>query len=821
MRILSSKPSLGVLLLVSLLAAGCSGGGSSDSRLRLLRFNLDGVTNVFLNEPLIFDFSAPIAPDSVDVNTIQIRFDASKLDVDGDCFPDESGNDSMIVDGEFFVEGSRVTFQPRLPTTRDNEVGLFPAHDIASDPRPEECIRDTRLDLVYLVNLPGFSEDNLVTVVTKNDRKPLVEGFSSSFTTVFDSSFPPEIDPASFRDPVRGSPRFDALLDPAPGATQVSRDSVVRVRFTEPFVPSSVNPDTLFLAVVGPNSGRKQKVAATYEIDPVFGEITFVPTIGLPAGLEVSVEYTEGLIDFGGNPLVVPEGVLFPSFTTVDAPPSGPFRFREDFDDEIQADFAETSALWNPPSDPGMLVAGEAGGIASHAELLLDPPSPQTFTLDTGAFDPAEPFPSFDYSSVFVGRNATVRAVGENPLVIKSVRDIVIDGTIDVSGADAASVPVDGTSGTPGASGVAGGGSGGNGGTAAGESGTDGLGPRVFGDPGPRHPGGGRGSVALDCPDNGETGGGGGGEYAGGATDGRGDAGNSEGGGAAGMTYGDRDLQPFAGFFVAGSGAGGAGSTCFNGRLYPGTGGGAGGGALWLQAGEDLLVRGQLLSLGGRGGDNLRSNGSAGGATGGGGSGGALLLQGLDLVQNTISSSITATRGIAGQPSESGAGDNGRGGSGGRGRIRIEARTTDDLDLTNIVISPNPRRGEYDRGGNSTAGTSIWFDTRAHFPDYTFAIGSRNGGPGDQDNANLFPEPAKAVRYLFQGASTDPDNPIRPNLDDLRPGFGRFTEHIDEVDDSRFIRVKVVLTYPFPDIGLLPRSSFFDIGYTFRGEARF
>ena len=63
----------------------------------------------------------------------------------------------------------------------------------------------------------------------------------------------------------------------------------------------------------------------------------------------------------------------------------------------------------------------------------------------------------------------------------------------------------------------------------------------------------------------------------------------------------------------------------------------------------------------------------------------------------------------------------------------------------------------------------------------------------------------------------DPDDPTQPDLENVRPGVGKFTENIDEVDDSQFIRVKVVFAYPFPNIGVTPFASFFEFSYTHQG----
>lgn len=814
---------------VSLLAAAlmlwavaACGGGGSDERLRLVAFNLENVQGVFLNERLVFEFNAPVDPASVDVNTIQIRVDASRVDLDGDCFADESANTDLIVDGAFAVEGKRVFFQPRIPIEEGDTIGLYPEHDIASDPSPIECIRDTRLVLVFRVFVPGLAQGEPVTLTTANDGKPLVDSYNAVFTTVYDPLFPFGISSTSFTDTVRGAPRFEGLVAPVDGGGDVERDAVVVAKFSEPLFPPTVRTDTIFLSAVGPNTGREQWIPSTFDIDFARREIRLIPTVGLPAGVEISFNFTDELADFGGNLIEIPEDFVYPTFRTADAPLSGPFVVREDFSSDDRRDFTETSARWNALERPGWLLPVEGGGTAMNGRLVLDPLESTIYTLDTGAYDPSRPLPSFDYSDVHIGRFATLRVSGENPLVIKSLRDIVVEGTIDVSGRDAGRVGFAAEAGTPGGAGGPGGGGGGNGGSFDGEDGGKGLGARNPAT-GVRVAGGGEGSLARTCATRSETGGGGGGEHSGGAEEGRGDRGNANGGGLPGEAYGNPDLDPFAGRLLGGSGGGGAGATCFDDVLFPGSGGGGGGGAVWLQALGEIAIVGEIWALGGAGGDNesVSMSGGEGGATGGGGSGGAILLQGLDRCAVTDDASVIATRGIGGQPVEGGGFANGRGGAGGRGRNRVESSAAGSIDIAGIAFRPATTTGTYRRDGNSSVATSLWIDTRAFFPDFSAVRGGRDGGPLDQDNGARFPDPDRAVRYLYQGASTDPENPFRPNLDDLRPGAGQFTPNIDEVDDSRFIRVKVVLSYPYPDIGVEPQANFFEIRYSYRGEAEF
>jgi hypothetical protein len=797
---------LSAFLALALTIPGCGDSGS-DSRLEVLSFNLDRINGAFVNERLIFTFSAPVDPDSININTLQIRYDASMIDIDGDCFPDNPGNNNAVPDGDFLVDGNRVIFQPRIPSTpENNDVGLYPSHKIASNPSTSNCIRDTDLTMTYSVFIPGLSPEYPSVIRSARDGKPVQASYNSFFTTLEDLSFPPDIAISSFIDLGPGAPMFDRLDSPLEGATDVPLATSVRVRFTEPLLPSTVTRDSIFMVAVGPNNGREEIVPCEIQFDQIESTIILRPLITLPADVVVKVKFTEDLLDFGLNALEIPEGFEFPSFRTVSAPVKGPYFFREEFNTNDREDADETSALWNDPTLPGILGAGPGGGTAFDGELILNPGSPTVYEFDTGSYDPANPIPSFDYSRIQIGVRATVRAKGENPLILKSTSDILVQGVIDASGEDGGLVTNVSVIGGLGGDSGAGGGRGGDGGSEEGDDGIDGEGPRIPGTANDRHPGGGGGSVALLCASGGETGGGGGGEYGGGASAGTGDDGGGVGG-AAGSIYGNADLNPFGNRLVGGSGGGSAGATCFDGIVYPGAGGGGGGGAIWLHAAGNITIAGSVVADGGDGGSNQYANANRGGAAGGAGSGGGILLQAVEDFTNETASSVSANRGIGGVASEAGA-PNGRGGNGGRGRIRIEASA---FDIEPLNFNPAPSQGGYLIDGQTSVGTSQWIDTGAFFADYSY---SRQGG---QDNRNSFPNPDTVIEYWFQGAPPDPADPSQPDLDNLRPGIGEFTQNIDEIDDTRFIRVKVVFNRPRPDNGLIPQVLFYEFGFTFAG----
>lgn len=209
-----------------------------------------------------------------------------------------------------------------------------------------------------------------------------------------------------------------------------------------------------------------------------------------------------------------------------------------------------------------------------------------------GAFNPAAdtelllpPDGVFNFTTVNIPAGVTVTFMknsSNTPVYILATGDVVIDGTISVSGTSFDSSP----------------GQGGPGGYDGGQAGAvlvpagDGLGP-----------GGGQGG---SDPANGIWSGGGGGYATPGGSP-------INGGGAGGATYGNRRIIPL----IGGSGGGGSSSAPNHNDHY---GGGGGGGAILIAASGTITVSGSIKADGGIGkcaasyGDGSRSGGGSGGA---------------------------------------------------------------------------------------------------------------------------------------------------------------------------------------------------------------
>jgi len=146
-RRLSSALLIASVLAFSLGAASCGGGsgGSSDSDLVLVGFNVPNIAGVPLNQPLIFTFSAAIDPSSITPDTLRVtgaigpNFETTKVD------------------------GNLVALLPRSPNFEDySDAGLLPG-------------------VRYTVSLAVFPAP---ATIRTPDGKPLLDAESFQFDTV-------------------------------------------------------------------------------------------------------------------------------------------------------------------------------------------------------------------------------------------------------------------------------------------------------------------------------------------------------------------------------------------------------------------------------------------------------------------------------------------------------------------------------------------------------------------------------------------------------------------------------------------------------------
>lgn len=295
---------------------------------------------------------------------------------------------------------------------------------------------------------------------------------------------------------------------------------------------------------------------------------------------------------------------------------------------------------------------------STGADLAFEP----TASVDV----PLPPNGIFNFTTVNIPTGVTVRFTknaANTPVVILATGDVIIAGTIDISGGS--SQQAGGTNlgdHTPPGIGGPGGYDGGRGGLiSSNRLAGNGLGPG----------GGGGGTVSALCCSSMAQGGGGGGYNGSGSTNPWSTAtGNT---GRGGGSYGSNLLLPLIGGSGGGGSAGGTASQAF------GSGGGGGGGAILIAANGTVTVSGSILARGGNSGNYVGPLGQVGGATGGGGSGGAVRIVASNIVGNV--SAVNVSGGQAGSHSWT---PNARGGAGASGRVSFEVVQSGTVFVTGL-----------------------------------------------------------------------------------------------------------------------------------------
>lgn len=266
-----------------------------------------------------------------------------------------------------------------------------------------------------------------------------------------------------------------------------------------------------------------------------------------------------------------------------------------------------------------------------------------------GAFSPTEnqvidmndqPSGVYNYTSINIPLGVTITFIpnaANTPIVMLAQEDVVIAGTINISGEDGKSYGLA----VPGPGGYRGG----RGGLAS--NGGNGSGP-----------GGAAGGLA-----SGACGGSGAG-YGAAGQKGRGSSCSAQ---TAGSVYGSVSLIPL---FGGSGGAGGSGNS--NSRNFGGSGG-TGAGAILIASSGTLTLNGSIFAIGGDG-MVVNGYGSTGGGSGGSGSGGAVRLLASVLTGNGDIDISGGSR-VSNNYSR-------RGGKGGAGRVRFEA---DNYNFTGTI----------------------------------------------------------------------------------------------------------------------------------------
>lgn len=245
----------------------------------------------------------------------------------------------------------------------------------------------------------------------------------------------------------------------------------------------------------------------------------------------------------------------------------------------------------------------------------------------------------------------TLRPTGSNPLIIRSLQDVIIEATasIDCSGENGSPTRQPATSTSSGGTGHCGGGRGGDGGRHTGVA-------FVAAERG--YPQSGATNALGGGPGAAEAGGGGGGSLFNNSPAG---SGFNNAGGAVGATAGTNlDDQEFTRFLGSAGGGGGGAAVASLATDSTGSGGGAGGGAVFIFAYQDFTNQGSISVRGGNGGIDTGGT-TLGGLGGGGGGGTVVLIAGRNYVND---GSVLSNPGTGGTR----AGNIGKGGDGAEAR---------------------------------------------------------------------------------------------------------------------------------------------------------
>lgn len=735
--------------------SGCSGGATGTANLSpgrcvatastkfcLVSCNLGcsstecSVSQIAQNQPISLTFSQVVDPTSVNSGTVLLRTPSGEPPI-----------------GDLLVSGNTITFQPKIEiqggTTffgfRANETYILTLPSVSSG---SASLRSTsgeglgaRVTCQLVVSRGIIDLDNQPPIPTLISPTS-TSGVTRGVTVVIE--FSELIDAAPFAGAGEGSPIEFAVSRTRPSG------GIVQCSELEPAVPLPGVPRVV--------------------LDPVRNKstVSFRPSLQLPGDTCVEVRVTNRVRDLSGRAAAP---VLY-RFVTESAPPDDQ-SVVEEFDGDARLDFGSSSTTWiNGAAFPGRL-----GGSGKHGEFnalngadignnvrLWDMdlaggfliPAAQTLTrVDERVTDA-----SFEFSKFHLPAGVTVRFAGARAPRIRVRGDVLIEGTIDLSGSGQPQVPTAlAPVGQPGSGGGPSAGRGGNGanqsnGTGGfhGEDGQPVQVPSSHAYAGSAVGTGGKGALQYPSDSSGVThnfntqnvqvppGAGGGGFFAAG-TAGRAlngpatppaqpELGPDTPGGSAFQLFPLRSTDSsLEHFLIGGSGGGGGGGHIYAHRAgLPmiwkiGCGGTGGGGAIAIRAGGAIRIDTPLTAdaIRARGGDPFNNylhelQGPPGPA--GGGSGGCVLLQSARSIVAQGVIDISGGLGVYIQPGTQVAQRvESRGGRGSPGFVRAEVPGTPSIGiLQNVRPATDPSMvgpllDNDDRSGFLT----LWYATRQIF----------------------------------------------------------------------------------------------------------
>ncbi|MEN8151992.1 MAG: Ig-like domain-containing protein, partial [Planctomycetota bacterium] len=365
----------------------------------------DGVP---LNEILVLTFSEELDRDTVRPETIQVR---------------EGPNYGRQVPGEFRVEGRRVEFFPRLPILPDlSDSGFQPAMD-------------------YKVILPGQPDVSTVRSVGNNRLKKTT---TVRFRTAAAGS------PDLFRDNfLDATPPHVQFVNPPDGAVEVRADSEITITFNRRALnPVTVNASNITLTLVERGNTPVHRIVSGVPVleqthDSVV--VKFVPTFPLADEARYILHVDRRVQDLVGND-------IDPGFESEFSIRDEPARFSEfelSFDATEKAilmDPDESTASWNEDVEGalaalftvagGNATAGDLKPVANRQIAPADfPRGHEVMSIDGHECD------VYNFREISIPAGTTVRftsAPGEpdRSVVLLSLKPVLIEGTLTVSGGD-------------------------------------------------------------------------------------------------------------------------------------------------------------------------------------------------------------------------------------------------------------------------------------------------------------------------------------------------------------------------------------------------
>ncbi len=385
MKIASPLFMVSLALLAAVGLVGCSsGGGSGSSTLTVAEFvGADTTEFFFRDQPLVFQFTSAIDPNSVSVSGLTVR------------------REGIVVQGRIEVDGRRITW---YPVVREGE-----RNDYTPNNNPPLNGLGFEGTTEYTVSMLG----NSAFSIQSKQGRPLTSSFNATFTT--SNLFTPEDSPEAPRllltdtspgfspaplvdgDPFSSNPDDWPVVDPSTLSIQLD--------FSERLLPSSLDPfDTVTITNISNTSIPIPGIGSPALVDLQQGaeadtiDIECLTSLGDdPTSLDpfiFQVRLTSGVTDLSGNPL---SDVVF-HFKTADKPGEQNFLvITENFETTDFENTMESNARWGT----GLLEGAEVA-FRQQSYLPMLPrggipgiPPPNTFNLPhplIEAGNPATPF---------------------------------------------------------------------------------------------------------------------------------------------------------------------------------------------------------------------------------------------------------------------------------------------------------------------------------------------------------------------------------------------------------------------------------------------